>query len=439
MINLTADKRITILIIFALLLSACALADRAAGPTLAPTIAAPTITVAPATVAAVTVAPTTTSEPEPTATAPAPAQEPDDQITGQATIDSLQLSVSDSFPVEVQAYISGDLSDGCTNVAGEDVAREGQTLRIRVITTRDTEAMCTQALVPFERTVNLDTRGLAAGTYTVTAGDLSETFTLAADNLATADDTAQVAPDLSGASLTVESTGASPGEVVTLRGAGFPASAVVEIGIGPQGSEYDIIDATQAGNDGDFTVEVHVPAYAESGESWVFVAQVDNGKVIADPIAINAAGQAPAVGVNEAVDGLFRRTNIYLIALGDNGQSGPLVGCQDSAVAVVVEIEPTVAPMTAAIQRLLAEKRQFYGQSGLYNVFYQSDLRLDGINLVDGQATIALSGSLTLSGVCDNPRVVAQLEQTALQYSTVNSVDIRLNGRPLETVLSAQS
>lgn len=439
MINLTVDKRITILVIFALLLSACALADRAAGPTLAPTIAAPTATIAPATVAAATIAAPITTDPGPTATAPAPAQEPDDQITGQATIDSLQLLVSDSLPVEVQAHMSGNLSDGCTNVASTDVAREGQTFRIQASTIRDTEAICTQALVPFEQTVNLETRGLAAGTYTVTAGDLSETFTLDVNNTIATDSTVQVTPDLSGASLTIESTGASPGGLVTLRGAGFPAEAVVEIGIGPQGSEYDIIDATQAGSDGDFTVEVQVPAYAESAESWVFVAQVDNGKVIADPIAINAAGQAPAAGVNEAVDGLFRRTNIHLIALGDNGQSGPLIGCQDSAVPVVVEIEPTVAPMTAAIRLLLAEKDQFYGQSGLYNVFYQSDLRLDGINLVDGQATIALSGSLTLSGVCDNPRVLAQLEQTALQYSTVDSVDITLNGRPLETVLSGQS
>jgi hypothetical protein len=314
-----------------------------------------------------------------------------------------------------------------------------------VVTTRDAEAMCTQALVPFERTVDLETRGLPAGAYTVTAGELSESFSLAVDNTAAAEptapagSTAPATPDLGGASLTVAATGASPGSLVTLRGVGFPAGAMVEIGIGPQGSEYDIIDATQAGADGRFTAEVQVPAYAESGQAWVFVADVNNAKVIADPIAITAAEQAPEAGVNQAVDGLFRRTYIYLIAIGDDGRSGPLIGCQDSAVPVVVEIEPTVAPMTAAIRRLLAEKQQYYGQSGLYNVFYQSDLRLEGINLVNGRATIALSGTLTLGGACDNPRVMAQLEQTALQYSTVSSVAITLNGQPLESVLSGRA
>ncbi|MFN2222305.1 MAG: GerMN domain-containing protein [Candidatus Promineifilaceae bacterium] len=420
--EVTVDKRFAILFILAFLLSACGLGDRAAAPTVAPTMPAPTATAAPATEAPLTEAP------------PAPAGEPDEQALGQAYIGSLRLSVLESFPVRVQAHIGGDLSDGCTNIAGVGVGRDGQTFRIQVVATRDPAAVCTQALVPFERTVELETRGLAAGAYTVVAGDLSESFTLAVDNVA-AEVTPQPTPDLAAANLYAGATSASPGSLVALNGAGFPAGATVQIGIGPQGSEYDIVDATQAGADGRFTAQVQVPEYAEIGQAWVFVAEVDGGKVIAEPLAIVAAEQTPEAGVNQAVDGLFRRTNIFLIAIGDNGQGGPLIGCQDSAVPVVVEIEPTVAPMTAAIQRLLAIDSQFYGQSGLYNVFYQSDLQLEGINLVDGQATIALSGTLTLGGACDNPRVLAQLQQTALQYSTVDSAVITLNGQPLESVL----
>ncbi len=127
---------------------------------------------------------------------------------------------------------------------------------------------------------------------------------------------------------------------------------------------------------------------------------------------------------------------IYLIAIGDNGQSGPLIGCGDSAVAVQVPIQSTPGVLKAAYQALLAIKSRDYGQSGLYNALYQSNLTLDSAKIENGLATIHLSGSLTLGGECDNPRVKAQLEQTALQFSTVQSVAIFVNDKPLDQVLS---
>jgi hypothetical protein len=128
--------------------------------------------------------------------------------------------------------------------------------------------------------------------------------------------------------------------------------------------------------------------------------------------------------------------NIYLIALEDNGQAGPQVGCGDSAVSVPVPISPTREVLKAAYQALLSIKQQHYGESGLYNALYQSNLQLDSVNIKDGTAIVYLSGTLLLGGVCDNPRVEAQLEQTALQFSTVNAVAIFINGRPLRDALS---
>ncbi len=401
--------------------------------------ALPTPTPAPTKPLLATVEPPATNTPAPTVTPtaadPAPSGDEQGQGQGRAYIGDLSLSVMESFPVQVQAHIRGELSDACTQLAGVDVQRDGRTFQIQVRTTRDPQAICAQVLAPFETSVDLETRELAAGTYTVTAGDLSEQFTLAVDN------SIQTMPDLGGASLLVEATSASPGEQVSLRGAGFPAAATVRIGVGPQNSEYALVDAIQAGADGRFTSQVQVPDYAEAGQSWVFVAVVANAKVLADPLAIVAAGQTPPgePTVNQPVDGLVTRTNIYVTALGDNGQNGPAIGCEDSVVPVEVEIEPTEAPLTAAIQRLLTDDRQFYGVRGLYNVFHQSDLQLEGINLIDGQATIALSGDLRLGGACDNPRVIAQLEQTALQFSTVNSVTIYLNDRPLDAILSGNA
>jgi hypothetical protein len=69
---------------------------------------------------------------------------------------------------------------------------------------------------------------------------------------------------------------------------------------------------------------------------------------------------------------------IVLIALEDNGQTGPLVGCGDSAIPINVTIPRTQGVLRAALERLLSAKQQFYGESGYYNALYQSDLAGQG-------------------------------------------------------------
>jgi Sporulation and spore germination len=127
---------------------------------------------------------------------------------------------------------------------------------------------------------------------------------------------------------------------------------------------------------------------------------------------------------------------IYLIGIDDNGQSGDLVGCGDSAIPVTVEIQPTKEVLRASLEKLLSMKEQFYGESGLYNSLYQSEIQLESISLENGKAVINLTGTVALGGVCDNPRFEAQLKSTVLQFSTIQEVSIFINGVPLKDVLS---
>jgi hypothetical protein len=127
---------------------------------------------------------------------------------------------------------------------------------------------------------------------------------------------------------------------------------------------------------------------------------------------------------------------IFLIAVGDNGQTGSLVGCGDSAVPVQVQTPPTSQVLQAALVALLSIKDQFYGQSGLYNALYQSDLKVYSVAIAGGKASVYLSGTLLMGGECDTPRLKAQLEQTILQFPTVIEADIFINGKPLADVLS---
>jgi hypothetical protein len=130
--------------------------------------------------------------------------------------------------------------------------------------------------------------------------------------------------------------------------------------------------------------------------------------------------------------------NIFLIALDDNGRAGPLIGCGDSAVAVAVNIPYTTGVLRAALNALLAIHDPYYGESGLYNSLYQSHLTVGDIILESGMAKIYLNGSVTLGGVCDSPRVDAQIRQTALQFSSVHSAAIFINNHPLEDMLSGR-
>ncbi len=124
---------------------------------------------------------------------------------------------------------------------------------------------------------------------------------------------------------------------------------------------------------------------------------------------------------------------IGLVKLEDNGQNGTLIGCGDS---LVME-ERTVNALNdeELVEETLNEL--FIAQStGLYNVFDQSSLTVDSIEIDNLEVKATLSGTPSLSGVCDNPRFKEQLEQTLAQFAP--TVEVVLNNQPLADALSLQ-
>ena len=121
-----------------------------------------------------------------TACAPSEAGDPstDDVIRGEATVEEVDLQIMESFPVQVAAIARGNLSDGCTEIdeVRSSFDAENKTFMVTITTVRDEDAVCTQALVPFEERIALDVRGLSAGTYTVDVNGVRETFTFDVDN-----------------------------------------------------------------------------------------------------------------------------------------------------------------------------------------------------------------------------------------------------------------
>lgn len=227
--------------------------------------------------------------------------------------------------------------------------------------------------------------------------------------------------------VTISPRSGSPGTNVQVMVRGFPPNTRISYGIGePSGQLLDVFSA-RTNRSGSAQLTLQVPDVVDPGTELAVTAFVPQ------PGGASATSAEFTVTSPQADDGqnLFTRTNIYLIALEDMGQSGMEIGCGDSVVPVEVEIEPTIAPLTAALETLLNIDERFYGQSGLYNALYRSNLAVDRIDIMNGVASIYLVGQLQVGGVCDEPRVRAQIEETALQYYTVDEVQIYVNGEPL--------
>lgn len=102
--------------------------------------------------------------------------------TGEAIVESLEVRILESFPVQVQAVVRGQLPDPCAFIESTGVYVEGSTFRIRMTTARQPNQRCAQVLTPFEEVVPLGAEGLPAGEYDVRINDLVEPFTLSVDN-----------------------------------------------------------------------------------------------------------------------------------------------------------------------------------------------------------------------------------------------------------------
>jgi len=135
---------------------------------------------------------------------------------------------------------------------------------------------------------------------------------------------------------------------------------------------------------------------------------------------------------------LLSTINLYLIVLEDAGQTGDLIGCNDSLVFLQRRFPSADQDLKSAIQQLLSIKDQYYGQSGFYNALYNSNLTLDSVSIENNEAIINLSGELVSGGTCDDPRIKAQLTKTALQFPDVQTVSIFINNQPLNSLLSGK-
>jgi hypothetical protein len=168
---------------------------------------------------------------QPTETPPPAGETPSGgTIYGEAVVDSIDIAILESFPVQIQVLARGNLPDDCTEIDQVLQERQDQTFTVTITAARPADALCTEALVPFEETFSLDVYGLSAGVYTVDVNGVTGTFELAVDNAP------QTEPDASGGSLEVK----PPPAVLTIAGQEQFSGIGTHCWTAPEGTEPSV-------------------------------------------------------------------------------------------------------------------------------------------------------------------------------------------------------
>jgi hypothetical protein len=103
------------------------------------------------------------------------------------------------------------------------------------------------------------------------------------------------------------------------------------------------------------------------------------------------------------------------------------MGC-DIVVMSEVNFPATTMPLTASINKLFNLSEIVAFDPGNY-VGRQENLSLNNVVIENGVAKVYLVGTITEpENECDESRIANQIEATALNFGTVNSVEIYLNG-----------
>ena len=118
-----------------------------------------------------------------TPVAPAPTGTSTAPVATVAVVQSVEVQILESEPLQVNAIVRGQLPDaGCTIIASVDQVREGNTFKITLRTTTDPLALCAQTLTPFEQVIPLDVMNLPPGEYVVNVNGVEQSFELPAQN-----------------------------------------------------------------------------------------------------------------------------------------------------------------------------------------------------------------------------------------------------------------
>lgn len=101
----------------------------------------------------------------------------------EIVVESLDMAMLQSFPVQARLVIRGRILDGCGEIADPAVTREGNLLTVALSLVPGSREACDQEQQDFEKSIPLPIHGLPRGDYEIAVGEERTSLTLAQDNI----------------------------------------------------------------------------------------------------------------------------------------------------------------------------------------------------------------------------------------------------------------
>jgi hypothetical protein len=111
----------------------------------------------------------------PTAAPATPTADPAGAEIKPMPIESIEVQIRESLPVQVSVLVNGSLTDGCTEFHEATQVRNGNTIELTVNVMRPKDMMCTQELTFYTNTFTLE-GDFPPGDYIVRVNGVEKSF-----------------------------------------------------------------------------------------------------------------------------------------------------------------------------------------------------------------------------------------------------------------------
>lgn len=103
-------------------------------------------------------------------------------VYGEARVESIEVLTLQTSPAKISVVARGYVSDTCTMLDRVTMARTDKVVQIKLATVRRADLACAATLVPFDKVISLDLGDAAPGAYHVNVNGVSNTFVVAASD-----------------------------------------------------------------------------------------------------------------------------------------------------------------------------------------------------------------------------------------------------------------
>ncbi|MFA7193418.1 MAG: hypothetical protein WC087_00690 [Candidatus Paceibacterota bacterium] len=154
---------------------------------------------------------------------------------------------------------------------------------------------------------------------------------------------------------------------------------------------------------------------------------------VAGEVILDNSEENPSVATS-GVKSSVEKVKLALLASPDlfDYKNNKMVGC-DALVFAEAEIPATPKVLNATLELLFNDDFDYGFPPANFISSTQNKLDFDSAVIESGVAKIFLKGEMTIEDdFCDEGRIENQIKETALQFSTIKSVEIYLNGSKIE-------